>query len=189
MSCVSSRTGRAKCSTSWSISSPTSLFRPMPSPRAACCCRWRRRCWGRALRYPARSISADRRMKAADNHFRGFPGLWNIAAFYLFLLHWPPALSSLGVAVLIVLTFAPFHVVHPVRVERLRWLTSVADRRLGGAGDGTRWPMISMSAFPVTAGFARSPPMSWEAMRRSGWCDRSRHDRVAGPARRHGRHC
>jgi phosphatidylcholine synthase len=66
---------------------------------------------------------SDRRMKAADNHFRGFPGLWNIAAFYLFLLHWPPALSSLGVAVLIVLTFAPFYVVHPVRVERLRWLT------------------------------------------------------------------
>ena len=30
---------------------------------------------------------ADRRMKAADNHFRGFPALWNAAAFYLFLLH------------------------------------------------------------------------------------------------------
>ena len=66
---------------------------------------------------------SDRRMKAEDNHFRGFPGLWNIAAFYLFLLHLPPALSSLGVAVLIVLTFAPFHVLHPVRVVRLRWLT------------------------------------------------------------------
>ena len=66
---------------------------------------------------------SDRRMKAEDNHFRGFPGLWNIAAFYLFLLHLPPALSSLGVAVLIVLTFVPFHVVHPVRVARLRWLT------------------------------------------------------------------
>jgi phosphatidylcholine synthase len=66
---------------------------------------------------------ADRRMKAEDNHFRGFPGLWNIAAFYLFLLHWPPALSSLGIAVLIGLTFAPFHVIHPVRVVRLRWLT------------------------------------------------------------------
>jgi phosphatidylcholine synthase len=66
---------------------------------------------------------SDRRMKAADNHFRGFPGLWNIAAFYLFVLHLPPALSSLGVAVLIVLTFAPFHVLHPVRVVRLRWLT------------------------------------------------------------------
>jgi phosphatidylcholine synthase len=66
---------------------------------------------------------ADRRMKSEDNHFRGFPGLWNVAAFYLFLLHLPPALSSLGVAVLIVLTFAPFRVVHPIRVVRLRGLT------------------------------------------------------------------
>ena len=66
---------------------------------------------------------ADRRMKSADNHFRGFPGLWNVAAFYLFLLHPAPALSSLAVIVLIVATFAPFHVVHPVRVVRLRWLT------------------------------------------------------------------
>jgi phosphatidylcholine synthase len=66
---------------------------------------------------------ADRRMKADDNHFRGFPALWNAAAFYLFLLHLPPALSSLGVAILIVLTFVPFHVLHPVRVVRLRGLT------------------------------------------------------------------
>src|ERR1700732_159105 len=66
---------------------------------------------------------ADRRMKAADNHFRGFPALWNAAAFYLFLLHLPAALSSLAVAVLIVLTFVPFHVLHPIRVVRLRPLT------------------------------------------------------------------
>jgi phosphatidylcholine synthase len=66
---------------------------------------------------------ADRRMKAADNHFRGFPGLWNVAAFYLFLLHPAPALASLGIVVLIVLTFVPFHVIHPIRVIRLRWLT------------------------------------------------------------------
>jgi phosphatidylcholine synthase len=66
---------------------------------------------------------ADRRMKAADNHFRGFPALWNAVAFYLFLLHLPPALSSIAVGILIVLTFIPFHVVHPVRVVRLRELT------------------------------------------------------------------
>jgi phosphatidylcholine synthase len=66
---------------------------------------------------------ADRRMKSADNHFRGFPGLWNVAAFYLFLLHPPPAISSLGTLVLIVSTFLPFWVLHPVRVVRLRWLT------------------------------------------------------------------
>jgi phosphatidylcholine synthase len=66
---------------------------------------------------------ADRRMKSADNHFRGFPGLWNVAAFYLLLLHMPPALSSLAVAALIAATFLPFHVLHPVRTARLRWLT------------------------------------------------------------------
>jgi len=66
---------------------------------------------------------ADRRMKADDNHFRGFPALWNAAAFYLFLLHWPPAISSLVVAILIALTFVPFHVLHPIRVVRLRRLT------------------------------------------------------------------
>ena len=29
---------------------------------------------------------ADREMKTADNYFRGFPVLWNLAAFYLDLL-------------------------------------------------------------------------------------------------------
>lgn len=66
---------------------------------------------------------ADRRMKTDDNHFRGFPALWNAAAFYLFLLHPPPWLSSLAVASLIVLTFVPFNVLHPLRVVRLRALT------------------------------------------------------------------
>ena len=66
---------------------------------------------------------ADRRMKASDNHFRGFPALWNGVAFYLFLLHLPPALSTLGIAILIALTFVPVHVLHPLRVVRLRWLT------------------------------------------------------------------
>src|SRR4051794_39956213 len=66
---------------------------------------------------------ANRRMKTADNHFRGFPALWNAAAFYLFLLHLAPAPSSLLVAVLIGLTFVPFNVLHPLRVARLRNLT------------------------------------------------------------------
>ena len=43
---------------------------------------------------------------------------------------WHRALQS---RLLIVLTFMPFHVVHPVRVARLRWLTSVADAAIGTA--------------------------------------------------------
>src|SRR4051812_21460406 len=65
---------------------------------------------------------ADRRMKASDNHFRGFPALWNAAAFYLFLLQPSQVWGSLAVFALIVLTFVPLHVIHPVRVKRLRVL-------------------------------------------------------------------
>jgi phosphatidylcholine synthase len=78
---------------------------------------------GAAIAVSGALYFSDRRMKSPDNHFRGFPGLWNIAAFYLFLLHLPAVPSTLGVAILIVLTFVPFHVVHPIRVVRLRWLT------------------------------------------------------------------
>ena len=63
---------------------------------------------------------ADRRMKTDDNHFRGFPALWNAAAFYLFLLHPSPWLAALAMTGLIVLTFVPIHVLHPVRVVRFR---------------------------------------------------------------------
>lgn len=65
---------------------------------------------------------ADRRMKTDDNHFRGFPALWNVAAFYLFLLQPSPVAASAAIAALIALTFVPVHVLHPVRVTRLRLL-------------------------------------------------------------------
>jgi phosphatidylcholine synthase len=63
---------------------------------------------------------ADLRMKTDDNHFRGFPTLWNVAAFYLFLLRPSPWTASLAIALLVVATFLPIHVMHPVRVERFR---------------------------------------------------------------------
>jgi phosphatidylcholine synthase len=66
---------------------------------------------------------ADRDMKTDDNYFRGFPTLWNAAAFYLFLLQPVPWLSAAVVGALSVLTFVPFKFVHPFRVTRLRTLT------------------------------------------------------------------
>jgi phosphatidylcholine synthase len=63
---------------------------------------------------------ADMRMKTDDNHFRGFPTLWNIAAFYLFLLRPSPWIASLAIALLVIATFLPIHVMHPVRVRRFR---------------------------------------------------------------------
>jgi phosphatidylcholine synthase len=63
---------------------------------------------------------ADRHMKTPDNYFRGFPALWNCAAFYLLLLRPAPWLTAACVALLAVLTFVPFPFIHPLRVRRLR---------------------------------------------------------------------
>jgi phosphatidylcholine synthase len=65
---------------------------------------------------------ADRDMKTRDNYFRGFPAVWNLAAFYLYLLE-PPAWAAMAtIAALCVLTFVPVRFVHPLRVKHLRIL-------------------------------------------------------------------
>jgi len=63
---------------------------------------------------------ADRRMKTSDSYFRGFPALWNVVAFYLFLLKPAPWIGAVVIAVLAATTFAPIYFVHPVRVPRWR---------------------------------------------------------------------
>ena len=65
---------------------------------------------------------ADRNMKTDDNYFRGFPGLWNLAAFYLYVLEPPEWVAAAGVLLLATLTFVPFRFVHPLRVRRMRLL-------------------------------------------------------------------
>ena len=69
---------------------------------------------------------ADRRMKTADNYFRGFPVLWNVAAFYLFVCRPWPWLAAGIVVALCVLTFAPIKFLHPLRVARGRFVNIVA---------------------------------------------------------------
>ncbi len=69
---------------------------------------------------------ADRRMKTHDSYFRGFPALWNVAAFYLFALKPAPWLGAAAILVLATATFVPIHFVHPVRVARWRLFNLVA---------------------------------------------------------------
>ena len=62
-------------------------------------------------------------MKTDDNFFRGFPAVWNVVAFYLYLLQPGPMAGAIIVAVLAALTFAPIHFVHAVRVRSYQpWL-------------------------------------------------------------------
>jgi phosphatidylcholine synthase len=68
---------------------------------------------------------ADTRMKSADNYFIGFPGIWNVVAFFLFLWRLPPWLAGALVAALCVLTFVPVPFLHPMRVRR-GWPLNIA---------------------------------------------------------------
>ena len=65
----------------------------------------------------------DTRMKQPDNSFRGFPVVWNMAAFVLYAFNPPPALTLAVVVALAILTFMPVNFVHPIRVIRWRGAT------------------------------------------------------------------
>jgi phosphatidylcholine synthase len=65
---------------------------------------------------------ADREMKTQDNYFRGFPAVWNLAAFYLYLLEPPEWAAAVAIAILAGLSFAPIKFLHPLRVQHWRTL-------------------------------------------------------------------
>lgn len=66
---------------------------------------------------------ADRRMKTADHWFRGFPALWNVAAFYLLAFAVNGWVAAAIMVVLTALMFAPVVFVHPMRVAQWRSVT------------------------------------------------------------------
>lgn len=68
-----------------------------------------------------------RDLKTEDNYFRGFPALWNVVAFYLFVTRPAPEAGAIIVAALAALTFTSVPFVHPFRVRDYgRWLPILA---------------------------------------------------------------
>ncbi|MBX9760464.1 MAG: phosphatidylcholine synthase [Beijerinckiaceae bacterium] len=66
---------------------------------------------------------ADKRMKTHDHWFRGFPAIWNVLVFYLFVFELPAVVTMIVVLAGVAGMFAPFVFVHPVRVVKWRALT------------------------------------------------------------------
>ena len=63
---------------------------------------------------------ADTGMKTKENFFKGFPVVWNMVVFTLFVIEpgeWVAFAVVVGCGIL---TFIPVNFLHPVRVERLR---------------------------------------------------------------------
>lgn len=65
---------------------------------------------------------ADTGMKTKENFFKGFPVVWNMIVFSLFIVEPGEWIAFAIVVVSAVLTFVPIHFLHPVRVVRLRRL-------------------------------------------------------------------
>lgn len=65
----------------------------------------------------------QRDAKTADNHFKGFPSYWNVAAVYLLVAHLSPWQNVAVLLVLNVLVFVPIRYVYPSRTVHLRSLT------------------------------------------------------------------
>ncbi|HEY2885493.1 MAG TPA: CDP-alcohol phosphatidyltransferase family protein [Rhizomicrobium sp.] len=84
-------------------------------------------------------------MKTDDNFFRGFPALWNVVAFYLFLLQPGRIAGAVVVGVLALLTFAPIHFVHPVRVRSFQPWLGVLTAIWGLSSMALLWPGWSPS--------------------------------------------
>lgn len=111
---------------------------------------------------------ADRHMKTADNYFRGFPGLWNLAAFYLYLLEPSEWLAAGLIVALAVLTFLPLKFLHPLRVKRLRWLNIGLLVAWAGLafiaviynlvpGPYVTWPLVGIAVYFFGIGLLRGP--------------------------------
>ena len=111
---------------------------------------------------------ADRQMKTPDNYFHGFPAVWNLGAFYLYLLEPPPWLATAMIAALAVLTFAPVKFLHPLRVNRLRPLNIALLAAWAGLalwaviadlepGPYVTWPLVAIAIYFFTAGQLRRP--------------------------------
>jgi phosphatidylcholine synthase len=77
--------------------------------------------------------------KTEDGFFVGFPAIWNVVAFYLFVFPLSPGAAFMLVALLGALTFVPLKWVHPVRVERWRPLTIAVLALWSGASALALW--------------------------------------------------
>ena len=63
---------------------------------------------------------ADTGMKTEEYFFSGFPVVWNMVVFTLFVSHASAVAAMILVGISVLLTFLPINFLHPVRVKRLR---------------------------------------------------------------------
>src|SRR5262249_55479203 len=77
-----------------------------------------------------------------------FPSYWNVVAFYLLALGWPPALNALVVVLLSIGVFVPLRYLYPSRTPTLRPLTVGLGLVWGAAVLVALWIMVRGGVAP-----------------------------------------
>ena len=112
---------------------------------------------------------SDRESKTEDGFFVGFPAIWNIVAFLLFVFAPPPAVGLAVIALLGGLTFVPLKWVHPVRVRRWRPLTiAVLGLWAAAAGAAVQQGFPSSTAVQAVIGLCSLYLLAFGLMRSVG---------------------
>jgi len=65
---------------------------------------------------------ANTKLKTEDNYFRGFPAVWNMVIFYLFVIGTSQLTNFLVIVFFSVMTFIPLKYLHPFRVKERKSL-------------------------------------------------------------------
>lgn len=110
---------------------------------------------------------SDEDSKTDDGFFVGFPAIWNVIAFLLFVFPMPSAMGFALIAICGALTFVPLKWVHPIRAQRWRTLTILVLLIWSGAAMLAIWqglpatPLIqgvigACSLYLLACGLARS---------------------------------
>ena len=108
----------------------------------------------------------DTRMKTNDNSFAGFPACWNMVVLVLFALEPNFYLMLVVIIALAITMFTNLKFIHPVRTERLRWISlpvAVAWVAFAGRaawvdfapGDLAHWGLAITSIYLLGAGIAQ----------------------------------
>ena len=93
-----------------------------------------------AIQISSLYLFTRRDMKSGDNYFLGFPALWNLVAFYLFVTGASPAAGAIATVALAALTFAPVHFVHPFRVRDYGILLPILSCLWAASACALLWP-------------------------------------------------
>src|SRR5437763_6032876 len=100
--------------------------------------------------------------KTEDHFFTGFPSYWNLASFYLFLMHLSQAGNAVLLLALSVMVFVPIRYLYPSRMPRFRAVTNALGAAWGVALLVMIWQLPAIS--PVLLWGSLAYPVYYVAM-------------------------